>query len=87
LVPGTLLDVKDLEITDMGKTDDFELGTLQMTKPIVQHLTNPSDANSLFLPPWRNCQVGASAELKPLGLETEDNNSTDNAPTSSLKTN
>jgi len=87
LVNETAIDAKDLIKTEMGKTDDFELGTLQMTKPIVQHLTTPSNTNGLLLPPWRNCQVGASAELKQHVVKPEDNNPTDNAPTSSLKTN
>ncbi|KAM8718017.1 hypothetical protein ACLKA7_004685 [Drosophila subpalustris] len=70
------IDVEDIRIAQMDKTDDFQLGTLQLTTPIVQHLTTPSVTTSLLLPPWRNCQVGANAELKQLLLEADASNPT-----------
>ncbi|XP_034471731.1 uncharacterized protein LOC117779602 [Drosophila innubila] len=77
----TCIDVEDIKISQMEKTEDFQLGTLQLTKPIVQHLTTPSVTTSLLLPPWRNCQVGANAELKQLLVESDANKCTNNGAT------
>ncbi|EDW64262.1 uncharacterized protein [Drosophila virilis] len=81
----TFIDVKDLRIAKMEKTDDFQFGPLLLAKPIVQPLSTPSATTSLLLPPWRNCQVGANAELKQVLAEMEGNNLPENgAPPSKM---
>ncbi|XP_023165922.2 uncharacterized protein LOC111596093 [Drosophila hydei] len=81
----TYIDVKDLRIAKMEKTDDFQFGPLLLGKPIVQPLSAPSATTSLLLPPWRNCQVGANAELKQVLAETEANKLMDSgAPPSKI---
>ncbi|TDG46073.1 hypothetical protein AWZ03_007522 [Drosophila navojoa] len=67
----TFIDVKDLRVAKMDKTDDFQAGSLLVNKSIVQPLPTPTATTSLLLPPWRNCQVGANAELKQIVAEAE----------------
>ncbi|KAH8403020.1 hypothetical protein KR222_003161, partial [Zaprionus bogoriensis] len=71
LTNKTFVDVDDMRIANIEKTDDFQYGPLQLVKPIVQNLTAPTATTSLLLPPWRSCQVGANAELKQVLAEAE----------------
>lgn len=76
----TFIDVKDLRIAKLDKTDDFQIGSKMPNKPIVQPLPTPTATTSLLLPPWRNCQVGANVELKQVVAETEAAKAAENGP-------
>lgn len=67
----TFVDLDDMRIARIEKTDDFQCGPLQLIKPIVQNLAAPTATTSLLLPPWRSCQVGANVELKQMLVEGE----------------
>ncbi|XP_017857165.1 PREDICTED: uncharacterized protein LOC108609900 [Drosophila arizonae] len=67
----TFIDVKDLRVAKIDKTEDYQMGSLLHNKGIVQPLPTPATTTSLLLPPWRNCQVGANAELKQVVAEAE----------------
>ncbi|XP_060666554.1 uncharacterized protein LOC132798634 [Drosophila nasuta] len=62
---------EDIRMASLDTTDELKFvpTLLPQTKPPGQHLSAPTPAMGLLLPPWRNCQVGVNAQLKQFELE------------------